>query len=800
MHKVSVLAFPLRADIARLRRFVDSYLNFVDDECPPPFYFQPMGPYVLFELLHYPYLAVTTRNLISYPQHEMQFIIPLECYAIEDGAMVFKQFAVCSPFIYLEEELSIVSGRTIFGLPKIALKFDPVRIQDDPRTASQMAQLQLRVATQYGDSYVPFIEVFRDPARFISARNTQRDLVRAFPDAVGGYLTSVANTWETLTRSPLAGYDPVVDSQSMFGRAGATFESFLAGTPVFTFFHPARPVGESTADFPLGPLYSDVISLKQARDVKDRDCVSFQSLVRSTMYIDRLNDFGSLSSPGTNDASGGITIKIHNIATQPVIESLGLEVIQETIVTERSERPNEQVLTLKPEFPYWLNLDLTYGLGTNLYWRGKDTDWSSSYEPGPRVSSCNRYLTFGGGASQEDPTLLMSPDGRIWVLALELDDDGKKLEELCGDYLRNDRYDFTLYRGPYKDSNASLDNKPYVWLLIRNLVNTGEGKGPNLEHEVEFCALVQWSEKGSPCAEPPRLALMPIFVFSDCQSAVITETEVLGRPTVMADINYSSDDWTDPKVEPSHASYILNIATLLPPVLYSGQAPEKRTLLQIVVNNLSFVRPSSITDTSRNVLSVPSVSLKQVDDCRTPESTDFQAIVMQILDIPPPYVPASYDGRVNSKQLQKPLPVAGIPIPILPILIPPIIPSNADFTVRIYRYNSVPLVDKIKLKVNHTEYDTSTTVEVINAVSAAYVEASVQERGAINFAWQSGDSEWKYPGDPLTALEELDPNIGDKMAAVPKFLGKILSTSRKPLTQKGKRKGKKKANPKPKKA
>src|SRR5262245_33152392 len=110
MSRVTRLVFPLRADMARLRRFIDSYLNFVDDLHPAPFYFRPIGPYVFFELLYYPYLAVTTRNLDLFPQHEMSFTIPLECYAIEDGKLVFKQFAVCAPFLYVNEELSVASG------------------------------------------------------------------------------------------------------------------------------------------------------------------------------------------------------------------------------------------------------------------------------------------------------------------------------------------------------------------------------------------------------------------------------------------------------------------------------------------------------------------------------------------------------------------------------------------------------------------------------------------------------------------------------------------------------------------
>src|SRR5579872_3801518 len=82
MNNVIIQVLPLQADMAILRRFIDSYLNFVDDEEPPPFYFKPAVPMVLLELLYYPYLAVPTRNLAAYSQHEVSFTVPLECYAL----------------------------------------------------------------------------------------------------------------------------------------------------------------------------------------------------------------------------------------------------------------------------------------------------------------------------------------------------------------------------------------------------------------------------------------------------------------------------------------------------------------------------------------------------------------------------------------------------------------------------------------------------------------------------------------------------------------------------------------------
>ena len=165
--------FTLRADMARLRRFIDSYLNFVDDDMPPPFYFQPVAPFVTFELLYYPYLTVASRNLVSYPQREMSFSIPIECYAIEDGVLVFKQYAVCVPFLYVDEELSVVSGRDLFGLPKVALKFENLIRPNLARLAHPNRPFNpSRPGGPQGDIYAPFVEVYRDPPRYTSVRET----------------------------------------------------------------------------------------------------------------------------------------------------------------------------------------------------------------------------------------------------------------------------------------------------------------------------------------------------------------------------------------------------------------------------------------------------------------------------------------------------------------------------------------------------------------------------------------------------------------------------------------------------
>ena len=47
----------------------------------------------------------------------------------------------------------------------------------------------------------------------------------------------------------------------------------------------------------VGPSYMDIITIKQMRDAEVLTLAAFQSVVRSTMYLDRFYDFGWLCDP-----------------------------------------------------------------------------------------------------------------------------------------------------------------------------------------------------------------------------------------------------------------------------------------------------------------------------------------------------------------------------------------------------------------------------------------------------------------------------------------------------------------------
>jgi hypothetical protein len=766
--------YPLKADMAALRRFIDSYLNFVDDVERPPFYFQPAIPYVLLQLMHYPSLAVPSQNLTSFKQHELTFSIPLECYAVEDGVLVFKQFAVCTPFIYLDQPVSIIGGRSLFGLPKVALRFDDVHPPDTPTEDAQQVNLSLRVPSITGDAYVTFIEAFRSPRPFTSTRRATAESITTVADAFSAYFSAAAEEWYSMIRFPSSGYERARDIQSMQAMALSIAEQLSSLMPMFPVYRLASEPYTSTADVLLGPSYMDIITLKQVRDAEQTQFAAFQSVVRSTMYLDRVYDFGCLFNPMSPDSTTDIRVLIHNKPEQRIVESLGLEVSGQQGLGDSS------VSVLKPRFPYWVNMDLVYGLGTNLYWRGVNTSWSCGELPNDGGGAPNhggqaptrRYSTFGSGAQQENPLAVVSPEGLVYIATLPLEKDDsqeigrQRLSDLVSSLLENDRYDFYLYQPRGKD--------PYIWLMVRNINDSGVGLPPSQEQEIVLGTFVEWKEKGDPDPERRGIGFMPLYAITDSQSRALTYSEVFGRPIVLGEFEYLGAKWPWPAVGGGKEFDVLLAKTSILPILYSGATPESRELIRITTRRTSarsaaqgtnvqnvrkvphrfrwFRRPvprntsAGATGTSPHARVSPGdqpdypdslviVSLAQVIDCRLPANDSYQAIVMQ----------------VTKKERAK------------PFILGDFKRDPYYLYVNFTRYESVPIVRTLGLQTLGLAAGQNATIEEVQAQHHGWINTAIEENGSIDFAWRLGASSWQYPEDWLYKLRQLDPRIKENM-------------------------------------
>ena len=721
MRNIAVQVFPLRADMASMRKFINSYLNFVDDDYPLPFYFKPAIPYVMLQILHYPNLAVSTANAVRFPQKEVSFSVPLEVYIVDEyGSRIFNHYATCSPFLYLDVQPSVVSGRDIFGLPKVALRFWPIDSTFRPEEPSLITDLRLRERGTDGDQFNPFLKVFQDPQRFTSTR-AMDDAISTVPDGLSRWISMMTGAWSQVVQPPTLGYERTRDIASILQMGRAGVGSLISAIPAFSWYRPALIDYESTADIQLAPMNIDMVSLKQFRDAEDTDLACYQSLISSTLYFDKMIAAGSLADPLSTDLSGGAFVRLYEVQTQPLIDSFGL-------ATESMIRADSgHVWTIRPEAPFWFTADLSYSLGINLGWRTKKHSWSSTEHLGPRAKEKTRYNTFGSGALQEVPQRLVSPDTSVLVLALPVTDEGRgKIQRLCERYLRNDFLDI-------KPSIASS-----VFMLVYDVSNSAEGEGTAKEHDIELDVPVSFCYKGDP-DHTIGYGVLPIYVFSDSESATLTQSEVFGRPTLLAEIdgviidaiaakNFESSLWnietktasdsdkapSYPVLNPNYDQPVLTVQTSILGTLYSGDKLHDRTLIQIVQGPQQVVaHQGSHEDLLAKVgpIVVPWIGLKQVIDCRFPGHASYQSIVFQGMKI----VHLALPGSIGS-----------------------------EFDVKIARYESLPIVDTLGLSVNGSKAGDDTTIDTISAAFAVWLRVDLQAQKAVNVASRAGDSEWCY--------------------------------------------------------
>ena len=345
-------------------------------------------------------------------------------------------------------------------------------------------------------------------------------------------------------------------------------------------------------------LFTQNITLKQFRDPERPTLSCYTALVDSAMGVDRLNGSGLLGDWDLlrGDPSGGYSIRVHRYIAQPIIESLGIEVG----VTDLNV-PEGTVTTLKPSFPFWMDVDLFYGAGEVICSRTNQqgqltelstvNDWiderawkaggrrhplagtvrqpaqtypapASAFPPagtpgswpmhaGAAAARYNRtgfaqqarnvYSTALGGATQPVAGPFHFPEITLQVYPLLADK--AKLEHLIDQ----------CWNRPFADSPESMGAKlrletcgTYVYMVVasnRSERGTNWASSNSLgwwaPHEVAFCVPVKWYRND----ELISLAIVEPFVYADGTRAVITDREVNGRNTVMATIESPKDAW-----------------------------------------------------------------------------------------------------------------------------------------------------------------------------------------------------------------------------------------------------------------
>lgn len=730
-------AFPLRANRHTLQKLVDSYLNVGPAEVAR---FRVFMPYVYMMVVNYGRTSVTAANMGWLAQREVTFSIPLEWYRAEHGRWVFQDFAYVSPFIYVENELSMTTGREVYGWPKSMVWLDEELSpwMDDPRARTRLATVKAMM----------FPEVYQgmrqEPRTFIEVEGGRPLAPVSFPpDAKSPF--APWNAWSKVMTGSTAALGDLVQLLTGLG--------VLRKQPGADAENAARMRDLIAKNFaPRAPnLYFNTVNLKQFRSADGPNYLAYQGITNTKMVVKSFKRGGMLGTPELmlGDSTGGLRVRLHRYTAQPIIESLGLE------VAEEHEGDGVKVATLEPVYPFWLDLDMTYNLGETLCWRTKTAPWTVGtgadavrYPDPPKDPDdplkYPLYNTTTGASTMEVGGPFSFPNATLRVLPILADP--AKLRKFLDDYL-----------------NVPLEGREwtfepwgrYVYVVATNYEGMASGSnniGWWADRDLVFYVPVMWFEGKAPDDRKLRsVALVPAYSYANSTTAAITGSEVSGIPMLKVSLDSPPDHWMRDAGLSSHSKQsFLKMTSSVLPALLEGQGIERRVLLEVrdglplddrddtawrhiaddwgrtLKHELHRLReaPDAAVDAGRllalevlaNGAPINILTLKQFREAGDPLAACYQSLVL---------VRRTIDSIDDLQEIED------------------------DLHVRIDEYPGQPIVDALGLVPKWTDESGAMRSHYFDVIRPFWMKVSMREDLGVTMARRAGGHTWEDDPDTL---------------------------------------------------
>ncbi|MEZ4308147.1 MAG: hypothetical protein R3F14_08895 [Polyangiaceae bacterium] len=760
---VTMRVFPLRASLPRLAGFVDSYLNILPREVG---YFRPFLPYVYLMVINYGKMAVEAANMGWIAQNEIAFSVALEWYKEVDGKLVFHDFAYVSPFIYVDNDLSMTTGREVYGWPKSLIEITPQTTSwmEDPRKGPRLATVSAMVF----------------PELYTGASQELRPLLQIDQGA--------APSWSQMLpdmESPI--YPWVSIPNAIKGAAGLTTDFFriLRGlgitrgvTAPETLRGKATPIHEGEAlrdmvkalsgslDLRNPNIYFNTINLKQFRDSEIPGAFCYQAVTNARMTLSKMNGFGLLGDlqMALGDITGGYKVAIHQWPTHPIIDSLGIQVAHEhtgqgTVVSH-----------LSPVCPMWMDVDMRYGRGDSLAFRARGQSWSIPTEDGARavegapepvkkaakkrraeeVMDARYNTSLGTSLDLTGPFDFPGTTMRVLPLLA----DPQKLQKMC-DELLNDPL-----------APAGQRFKPwgrYVYLVATSyeeMASLSNNVGCWADNDVVFYVPVHWYQVDDKGHE--RLmtaALVPLFAFADGTTVAITRSEVSGIPTQKAMIDSPPDTWmSDSGPSDGTARRVLDVTAQVLPVIGMGQPTSDRTLIQVTEHDDALpynddVRWRFVADGWGEAILQEHDRKRRERTERRDELTDLKALGVALLTGELPFRIVTLKQFRNASEPMKACYQSLTEIDRVIERVYDVREIDSRMLVRIHRYDSRPIAESLGLVAKWSEYVGATQVDVFQAMRPFWMKVALREELGCRHLWRStGQADWQ--------VDQTDPHKG----------------------------------------
>lgn len=608
--------FPLTANLSVLQQFCDTYLNFTGDDEPSPVRFTPSAPIVMLEVVDYGSIASNTPGAGWFAQHELAFGVALDWQVMEQGQWRTKGAAYIYPYIYVDDPLSVAGGRQIYGwskAPVILESIPPIFQPTGQRCLLNVALAGLGKVRGERNAGKDFFSVWQD--RYTpSMRSAIPDMLTFVPRAVTASINAAFDLIGAGASSiPRGDNDSLITAlRSVVSRLYGNLDRFMQSSP-------RGANGGSDQAAPAGQQSVSIITLKQVRDVPDSANSCYQGVIESPMRILRVKDGGLLVNPSIPNLSGGLSIRIADIQEQPVVKYLGIDGL-------RAQGPHgAPEFRINPLFPFWIKMDMTYGLADFQAWRTNLTGWTTNNTPQFRAGDPQRinYVELGSGADQEVPGPLTFP--KVTMRFFPLRAKRAPLSDLVANYLDNTLYRFEL-NGEIQGGEA------VVIAILSNFKGMRTQTRNETYSDAEFTLAipVKWHSNDDPAAV--HQSLVPAFSFVGKEWNTDTSIEAYGRLAMTSEF-FDKGSWPH-QIPHTAKEPIVSIKSELFAEPLATEEARLHTLFEFVSERTD---PSGDSlDSYMRALGLPnftgqcelsSVALKQVRDASDPQKADYQSLV-----------------------------------------------------------------------------------------------------------------------------------------------------------------------------
>jgi len=551
---------PLEADMSALQKFCDSYLNLAPDFLM----FKPVMPYVVMCVANYGSMGTGAKSLGWESQNEVLFGVPVEWWQLNPaGEMVFKNFGMVAPFIYVDSGASEAGGREVFGWPKCNCSFAPVADpwSNHPRTDRTL--LSLRVASFSGDSDM---EPGKQP-ELIRIDELPPSSLLGWPspllDQDSPLLAGVEamQRWVSIASHGLSNLAP-----RLFGGEGTEafrgLRSFLGN-----MLHPQKGF--------VGAFHANTVNLKQMRDTGDPNTACYQGYTNAEMEVKRIHGGGLIGESRMlqGDPSGGLSVYIRETSEQSIVSTLGLK------VSSATNDGGSTLCTLKPVMPFWVEADMKYDHGETLCFRSakiswRDKTWQLKATPAPV-----KYDTTGSIGYQvpAGPFDYQKATYRVLPLLASRSAMQQVLDSMFNNPLREggrtDRFtcqgDYVYAAAHYLNATASAPGRDSQW----------RSSG------FELLIPVTFQQPGKPLS----MGLVAPFMFSDSDVSVTSGRELDGWPTVMAHLVQPPNEWSTSAAQQTEIESLLALHTEAMKEIGANQQFNMHRVLEILGGKLDLL-------------------------------------------------------------------------------------------------------------------------------------------------------------------------------------------------------------------